>query len=223
MAGQVHVLADTSQGLSQHQCCVCTQRFNHLGIELNTKRCFRRFLPAGLASHLLLHLGGFFPAREWEIWGSWQNTVCTENEQQRKGLSCVRLIYLLNCDELCYLRQVLLYQLLVLEHYLGGWSHCDSQSTVGLLDNNPVSFSTCCLARGVVLDQVEKADFADSTARSISLKRWKVNCMNNKCNSQASNAEDRGSVQTCCVDWGTLVTSWLVAGLSTSTHLSGSS
>ena len=64
MAGQVHVLADTSQGLSQHQCCVCTQRFNHLGIELNTKRCFRRFLPAGLASHLLLHLGGFYPARE---------------------------------------------------------------------------------------------------------------------------------------------------------------
>ena len=32
----------------------------------------------------------------------------------------VQLIYLFNCDELCYLRQVLLYQLLVLEHYLGG-------------------------------------------------------------------------------------------------------
>ena len=55
-------------------------------------------------------------------------------------------------------------------------------------------FSTCCLARGVVLDQVEKADFADSTARSISLKRRKVNCMNNKCSSQASNAE---TVEVC--------------------------
>ena len=43
MAGQVHVLADTSQGLSQHQGRVCTKRFNHLGIELDTKRCLGDF------------------------------------------------------------------------------------------------------------------------------------------------------------------------------------
>ena len=115
------------------------------------------------------------------------------NKEKARVEMQVWLIYLLNCDELCYLRQVLLYQLLVLEHYLGGWSHCDSQSTVGLLDNNPVSFSTCCLARGVVLDQVEKADFADSTARSISLKRRKVNCMNN-------NVTARPPMQRKCED-----------------------
>ena len=73
--------------------------------------------------------------------------------------------YLLNCDEFCNLRQVLLYQLLVLEHNLGVDHTVHRQP----FDNNTVPLSTtCCLARGVVLDQVEKADFADSTARSIS-------------------------------------------------------
>ena len=73
--------------------------------------------------------------------------------------------YLLNCDEFCNLRQVLLYQLLVLEHNLG----VDQTVHWWPFDNNPVPLSTtCCLAKGVVFDQVEKADFADSTARSIS-------------------------------------------------------
>ena len=50
----------------------------------------------------------------------------------------------------------------------------------------------CCLARGVVFDQVLKAALQLSTACSIS----------------------------ACVDCGTLVTTWLVAGLCTSIHLS---
>ena len=49
----------------------------------------------------------------------------------------------------------------------------------------------CCLARGVVLDHVLKAFLALSTAASIS----------------------------SMVEWGTLVTTWLVAGLCTSIHL----
>ena len=43
------------------------------------------------------------------------------------------------------------------------------------------------------MDQVEKADFADSTARSISLKRRKVNCMNN-------NVTARPPMQRKCED-----------------------
>ena len=127
------------------------------------------FPPGGLSSHLLLHLGVSYPARKIRYT---KNLAKIEialggNRQQILRLEfkcrCI-LIYLLNCDKFCYLRQVFLYQLLVLEHYLG----VDHTVHWWPFDNNPVPFSTCCLARGVVLDQVEKADFADSTARSIS-------------------------------------------------------
>ena len=115
--------------------------------------------------------------------------------------------YLLHCDEFCYLWQVFLYQLLVFEHYLG-IRRLVSRYFLWILLAQPAvwpgEWSWTRWRRLTLLTQL----LAPSPAEGFFEVRrpsWK--------------GRNLWLLRTCCVDWGTLVTSWLVAGLSTSTHL----
>ena len=115
--------------------------------------------------------------------------------------------YLLNCDKLRYFWQVFLYQLLVLEHYLGN-RRLVLRYFLGIPLAQPAvwpgEWSWTRWRRLTLLTQL-LAPSPTEGFFEVSRSSWR--------------GRNWWLLRTCCVDWGTLVTSWLVAGLSTSTHL----